>query len=186
MKRSITILSFLIASMLSAGCAVTHKFEPYFGKVVDAGTMQPLEGAAVAMVYYSEQYGSPGGPVSVYADAQETVTDARGEFKLPALRLFTFRPLSGWDGHPSVFIFKPGYGCYPWQKGAEPKFDYASLPANTDVTIRLPRLTAEKERMESLDCPSPPFEMPYLKARRYIDLINQERGNLGLKKIEWE
>lgn len=170
--------------MLSAGCAVTHKFEPYFGKVVDAGTMQPLEGAAVAMVYYSEQYGSPGGPVSVYADAQETVTDARGEFKLPALRLFTFRPLSGWDGHPSVFIFKPGYGCFPRHKDAVPVSDQDlftshSMPTNRHVTIKLPRLTTKDERIESTHC-SLSLEVPYSKVKKFMDLINQENRNLGL------
>ena len=81
MKRFIFLTMFL--SIMSSGCAVVHHYEGYQGKVIDVDTKEPLEGVAVLVVFYTQQYG-PAGSVSHYADAQETLTGKNGEFRIPS------------------------------------------------------------------------------------------------------
>lgn len=173
------LLLFLIIIPSSAGCAITHTYGPYYGKVVDTETNEPIEGAAVLAVFYTEEYG-PAGAITRYADATETVTDKNGEFKIPAYRVTVFRPLQGWDPYGYFTIFKPGYGCYPRHKNIRPMFvPNGTLPTNKLVTIELPRLKSKEERIESTHC-SPPSYIQYPKAKKFIDLINEENKSLGL------
>ena len=55
---------------------------PFEGKVIDADTKQPIEGAVVLGVYYFTAY-TIAGSNSYVEDGQETLTDVNGEFKLP-------------------------------------------------------------------------------------------------------
>ncbi|MBI4824431.1 MAG: hypothetical protein HY805_09440 [Nitrospirae bacterium] len=139
------VLSVVVVLFFIATSAITHKYKPYYGKVIDKETKEPLEGAAVLIVYKTEHYNLAGG-ITYFADAQETLTDKNGGFRIPANRIFTFRPLSGWERYPSVRIFKPGYGCYPEHKDVNPVFEYGSLPANYFVTIELPNVRTREER----------------------------------------
>ena len=52
-KLKVLLLSFVIVSSLT-GCALYHHYGPYYGKVVDAETKEPLGGAAVLAVYYTQ------------------------------------------------------------------------------------------------------------------------------------
>lgn len=179
MRFIITLFFLLIIFPVSAGCAITQKYGPYYGKVIDSDTKEPIEGAAVLVVSYTEEYG-PAGAITRFADAIETVTDKNGEFKIPPYRVTVFRPLQGWDKYGYFTIFKPGYGCYPSHKYAGPMFiPNGTLPVNEHVIIELPKLSTRLERIESTHC-SPPSYIPYLKANKFIDLINKENKSLGL------
>ncbi len=179
MKYLITLLSLLILFPVSAGCAITNNYGPYYGKVIDAETKESIEGAAVLVVFYTEEYG-PAGAITRYADALETVTDKNGEFKFSAHKVTVFRPLQGWDKYGYFTIFKPGYGCYPNHKDVKPMFvPNGTLPVNEYVTIELPRLGTREERIESTHC-SPQSYITYSKAKKFIDLINEENKSLGL------
>ena len=178
MKISIILLLFLMILPITAGCTVTNKYDSYFGKVIDGETKQPIEGAAVLIIYNTEQYGLAGS-VSYFADAQETLTDKNGEFKIPAMRIYKFRVLSGWERYTGVRIFKPGYGCYPKHKYAEPHFDWSSLPPNQYVTIELPRLKTREERLENEGCF--PVGVPDDRMKKLIELNNIESVDLGLQ-----
>ena len=179
MKTFIALLLLLILFPATGGCAITHKYGPYYGKVVDAETKEPIEGAAVLIVYKTEQYGLAG-PVSHFADAQETITDKNGEFEISAIRINKLRIISGWERHPEVRIFKPGYGCYPKHRDVRPVFDYGSLPANAYVTVELPKLRTKEERIVNYGCyPSP--SVPKIKYRKLLHLINQDAVTLGLE-----
>lgn len=85
-------MMFLILS----GC-----YLPLSGKVIDAETQQPIEGAVV-LVEWSEIGGLPGlASHSVYKIA-ETETDSKGKFSLPgAYSIFVDKP--------SLVIYKQGY-----------------------------------------------------------------------------
>ncbi|MBI5025827.1 MAG: hypothetical protein HZC12_03675 [Nitrospirae bacterium] len=48
----ITIVILLLPFII--GCTVTNKYDSYYGKVIDAETKEPIEGAAVLAVYYTE------------------------------------------------------------------------------------------------------------------------------------
>jgi hypothetical protein len=187
MRTLKAFLFVLIIVTFSNGCTITHEYGPYFGKVIDSETKEPIEGAVVLVVFYTEEYG-PAGAITRYADAVETITDKNGEFKVSDYRVSVFRPLQGWDLHPQFRIFKPGYGCFPehkyatWQlnvKEEDTSVPTWSLPPQIYVTVELPRLKTRKESIESTHC-SPDSDVPYLKAKKFIDLINEENKSLGL------
>ena len=181
-SRYSVLIILAVHLLFTAGCAVTNKYGQYYGKVIDAETKAPIEGAAVLVVYMTEQYGLAGA-VSYFADAQEVVTDKNGEFKIPAKRLFTFRIISGWERYPQFRIFMPGYGCYPKHKGVKPMFDpNGTLPTDQYVTIELPNVNQEskKSRLENYGCyPSP--SVPETAYKKLLHLINQEAIFLGLE-----
>jgi hypothetical protein len=169
----------IISLLFLSGCAITNKYEAYYGKVIDAETKEPLEGAAVLVVYFTEQYGVAGS-VGHFADAQETVTDRNGEFRIPPIRITTLRPISRWPDYTQVRIFKPGYGCYPMHKDVKPEVDYESLPADQYITVELPRLKTKEERLENYRWGYPSPSVPRTSYRKLLRLINQEAVSLGL------
>lgn len=173
----------LIMLFLCTGCAIISHYGAYHGKVVDAETKEPLEGAAVLAVYFTTSSG-PGGAISHYLDAQETVTDKNGEFRIPPLTVTTFRVLQGFDAHPQFTIFKPGYGAYPKHKDVKPTFPYWSLPSNQYVTIELPKLGTNQERKENLCGRN--LDAPLEKQKHLIKLLNQERKYLGYESFYQE
>jgi len=78
------------------------------GRVIDAETKQPIEGAVVVILYYKRSTFSlnPGGPNSYITKAGESLTDDKGEFYFPPyseLMLFTE------DVGAEFIFFKPGY-----------------------------------------------------------------------------
>jgi len=169
---------FLIAPL--ASCAIVHRYGEFYGKVIDIETKEPLEGAAVLAVYYTEQPG-PGGEVTHYADAQETLTDKNGEFKIPSNTVTTFRPLQYFEPYAWFTIFKPGYGCYPWHKGVKPMFvPNGTLPEKQYVIVELPKLKTREERIENYGC-YPSEQVPEIKYKYLFQLIQQERVAVGLE-----
>lgn len=173
-------LLFLIVFTIFTGCAMVHTYGSYYGKVVDIETKEPLEGAAVLAVYNTQQYGVAG-PVTYYVDAQETVTDKKGEFKIPSNTVFTFRPLSSFEPFPTFRIFKPEYGCFPEHKDVKKFKPWWSLPVDEYVTIELPRLKTREERVENQRCE--PISISKDKYRRFLEIINYERIDLGLEPV---
>ncbi len=175
----------LIFYPLSANCAITKEFGPYLGKVIDAETKEPIEGAAVLVVFYTESYG-PAGAITHYADALETMTNKNGEFKFLSHRITLLRPLQGWVKHGYFTIFKPGYGHYPDSEGVHPMFvPNGTLPEDQYVTVELPRLRTIEE-IERNGSPRVRYEIPYKKQKNYISLINQWNELLGIKYKESE
>jgi len=178
-KRYIKLVFILLVILsFSTSCAIISHYGAYYGKVVDAETKEPLEGAAVLAVYKTEKPG-PAGSVSFYLDAQETVTDKNGEFRIPPLTVTTFRVLHGFDPHPQFIIYKPGYGAYGKNKDVKPVFPYWSLPANQYVTIELPKLKTREERLWNYGC-YPPVHVPEIKYKNLLRLIEEEAKALGL------
>ena len=175
--KTLALASILVLCLpLTAGSAITNQFGPYYGKVIDTETKEPLEGAAVLVVFYTNDYG-PAGAIIRYADAVETVTDKNGEFKIDAKRIFLFRPLQGWDPNGYFTVFKPGYGCYPTHKAVKPmRVPNGTLPEDHSLLIELPRL---KTREEKIDTPDINFDIPYEKQKYLIELINHQMEQLG-------
>lgn len=180
MKSLLIVLLVLIIYPVSANCAITNEFGPYYGKVVDAETKEPIGGAAVLVVFYTESYG-PAGAITHYADALETITDKNGEFKFPSHRITLFRPLQGWVKHGYFTIFKPGYGHYPDSEGVKPMFvPNGTLPANQHTTIELPKYKSKEERLKEFG-PRIDFDIPYENQKYFIELINQDLERLSAK-----
>jgi len=149
---------------------------PFEGKVLDADTKQPISGGAVLAIYYGEGATIQG--ASTYAvDAQETLTDANGEFKIPEVK--------EWFGnHPrspvkaNLIIFKPGYGAFPRHQGATAVDENKSWPPpEKHIAYLLPKLKTREERKENV------IFMPAYTLPQYLRTINEERKSIGIRTI---
>jgi hypothetical protein len=136
-------------------CTLTEGFGPYEGRVVDAETGEPIEGAAVFVAFFIDRIG-PAGSSYRYVSSRETATDENGEFRIPAVRINAFRICATWvyDGH--FTIFKPGYagyGCLAWHDAVKPLFvPNGTLPEKEYVTVELPKLETKEERLKYSAC----------------------------------
>jgi len=105
------ILFFLIASISTAYAGLIYSKPEFRGRVIDAETKEPIEGAVVVALYYNYPlFSGPGGPSAYVFHAQETLTDEKGIFYIPSYSRLTlyFR-----DVDVDFIIFKPGYmSCY--------------------------------------------------------------------------
>lgn len=82
-----------------------QQWGPFRGQIVDVETGQPIEGAAVLVVWWKE-VPTPVQTNTKFYDARETVTDAEGRFEVPwrfpALFWLLIRK-------PQLSYFAPGY-----------------------------------------------------------------------------
>lgn len=149
-------------------CTITRKYGPYHGRVIEEATGDPIDGALVLMVFFTEMY-TLGGFTTHFVDAVETTTGDNGDFSIPARRLWAFRLPHQWDDIAPVTIFKPGYGAYSMR----------IIPQDEHVTIRLPRLMTREERLDNLILP---MGVPDEKIRSLLEQYRQERRRLGVIK----
>ena len=111
---SALIVVFVVIILLAQTCQAEwplYSKPEYSGRIIDAETKQPIEGAVAVVLYYKENLiGGPGGPNSYVFKAREILTDAKGEFYFPShssLHIIT-------KGDIVRFIFyKPGYMASP-------------------------------------------------------------------------
>lgn len=171
----IFILTSLVMSVTSCyGFATIRKDGPYEGRVIDVDTGEPIEGVVVLGVWY-KQYPGPGGAVSEYYDAMETVTDKNGEFKIDGLGLLVMSNVIPMD----VLIFKAGYTYYGMMTWKELKGLYKT--EDDKAIIRLKKLTMEERKKVGI--PSRP-NIPEEKMKLLTKEINKERIEQGLSPFE--
>lgn len=185
--------------MATNACAIVNYYDSHYGKVIDATTNAPIQGAVVLAVYNTS-----GLDHTERVDAVEVVTNEKGYFKIPSRLLFTFRFLGSWDPYPQIFIFKPEYGCFPKfkkerviqdidgtdiraAKGSVYSFVAPhervpgySLPSQTALTIMLEKLTLD-ERKRYYDCVTD-GGVPDEKKKELMKLQKLERANLGFDR----
>ena len=189
--RNTLILMAMIALVLAVeGCTITQKFGPFYGKVVDAETGDPIQGAVVA-IWFSTKSPSMGGTVWRFADAVETITDAKGEFRISSQRINLFRMMATWDDDYRISIFKPGYGAYPGNSNTYSSLKKKrsfSIPEDEYIIFNLPKLSIIKERKENLfDIEEPAgIDFNINKIPNLRRLESEERLNVGLQPYkEW-
>ena len=116
---------------------------PFDGKVIDADTKKPIEGAAVLAVYHGTT-ASIAGSNTYAVDAQETLTDANEEFKIPTRSIQSEKV----PGRPrgNIIIFKPGYGAFPRHEGCKAVGESETWPPpNKYIVYELPKLKTREE-----------------------------------------
>jgi hypothetical protein len=101
------ILLISLAHTSQAAWLIYSKSE-FRGRVIDAETKQPIEGAVVVILYYKRSTFdlNPGGTSSYVTKAKETLTDKNGEFYFPSYSELMW--LNEDVGARFIF-FKPGY-----------------------------------------------------------------------------
>ncbi len=123
-RRHLTIpAALIVATVLSTGWLIYYKPE-YRGRVLDAETGEPIVGAAVVARYYKNVIISFPESHTVLMDERETLTDGRGDFRLPAYLTMTPCSVPSWT---AFVIFKPGYGNFPSHSTSPP-----SLPLDIE------------------------------------------------------
>ncbi len=167
-----TILSRIVLIVALLASAVFATSEPEAatlqGKVIDAETGEPLEGAVVVVVWYSRIL-HPLCMDSCYKfhDATEVVSDSRGDFSVDVT---TISPISYFNAE----VFKLGYGV----RGLWNSRYQASPP--TDPVIRLMKLKSLTDQVrgdsgELMVCPRDPKDrfyscVPPDKVKNYMRL----------------
>lgn len=182
MRKALILILLAALLMVFGGCTISHEFGPYSGKVVDAQTGEPIEGAVVLIGFYTKSF-SVGGPVYRFADAFETLSDAKGEFRFPPNRITSFKVMRIWDKNSRITIFKPGYGAYPghYKTFSAPKLTPSRfLPEDEHITFHLPKLLTLEERKENLYKIQKPAGISNDRIPILRKLEDQEYLNVGL------
>ncbi len=190
MKPYRIILFSILSSLLLFSTPGFTFFEPYRGKVIDADTKEPIEGAVVVAIWTREMRHYPIGESVIFKKARETLTDKNGEFSLKPYHHYSLRPFSElwlrWT------IYKPGYvsfGRYSRHPKVKPK-DISPNGLTSKIfrpytVVELPQLKTRKERQKYLIGP-PRHPVPVEKILLLIQAINVERVKLGLKPYDIE
>lgn len=122
-----------------AGWLIYHKPE-FKGKVIDAETKEPIEGAVVVVLYYKHSLISgPGGGYSSVIKVKEILTDKNGEFIFPSYT--TIIQPNSIEDEARFLIYKPGYGSYPDLQTSPPGVvsseDFFSGESGRPGTVRI-------------------------------------------------
>ncbi|MDA8240451.1 MAG: hypothetical protein M0Z67_08795 [Nitrospiraceae bacterium] len=182
------IIIFTSSAFASSGWLVYHD-GAFKGKVIDAETKEPIEGAVVVAIYHIREYGIAESGSSV-ADVKEVLTDKSGAFYIPAHTFLHLYPFA--NGEITTFlIFKPGYASIddldltgilswygkegvelPWIYNQKLKFVFAQ------GLIGLPKVKTREDRLKAT-----PGHIS--EARRNTPMLNrlidEEDRSLGLK-----
>jgi hypothetical protein len=169
--------------------------ETFHGKVIDADTKEPIEGAIV-VASWSEERGTPAGPTSRLKDVIETLTDKNGEWVIKGPKgrdvgnvtaIFTFLTATYHTLPPEFIVFKPGYCSYPAGFGLEAckgKMKTYNFTKSESIgeAVELPKLINREDRLRSMPSPIHGDEdrIFYNEQGMFIRLINEESRNLGI------
>jgi hypothetical protein len=111
-----TVLLFTVIFFYTSAFGATFK-----GKVIDADTRQPIEGAVV-VASWLEETATISGPSTRPKDIREALTDKNGEWIIQGVRgreggtitsIFTFLTRTYYTRPPEFVVFKPGYCSWP-------------------------------------------------------------------------
>jgi len=106
---AIALVLVIISSQAYAGWLIYHKPE-FHGRVIDAETKEPIEGAVVVVIYNKITYAIIEQGTSAIK-VKETLTDKNGNFSFPSYTTL-IQPFS-LEYAAEFIIYKPGYGNYP-------------------------------------------------------------------------
>ena len=190
-----------------AGWLIYNKPE-FRGKIVDAETKQPIEGAVVVAIYKKHPIiTGPAGGSSSIIHIKEVLTNKDGEFHISSYT--TLIQPNSIEDNAEFIIYKPGYGGFPNQRLIPPKpmstpaietfflketfgkkgeiiLDFGLLRKwkGTYGVVELPRLRTWKERRKAN--PSSISDIPKSKWPLLHNMIEKEdewlRHNKGWRR----
>ena len=164
----------------------------YHGTAVDADTGEPIEGAAVTVVWDRGLYITIES-TKYFHNAKETLTGKDGSFSVDAFPGINWSPFSYISEEPHIVIYKPGYGPYPVEQ-VSPRYalgtsekrllDFPELNALLfeGTTVKLRRLKT-KDELRKFTSPSGMWlaGVPYGRIPILMRLINIQSKQLGLQ-----
>lgn len=207
----ITLIAFQSSTAYAFVWMIYHKPE-FKGKVMDAETKEPIEGAVVVAVYNKSTIGLGAGTISSVIEVKESLTDNEGMFQIPTYTTI-IQPFS-WEISATFIIFKSGYGSFPNYrtspsiKLSNPALEqffsgevgkegvvrwHGELDKVTFGIVELPKLKTREERLKSRPSPVEDSEHKTIwywkKQKQFIRLLNEELSASGLKEYkieEWD
>jgi hypothetical protein len=187
-KVSLTLLAAL-PLVLRSSLGTAGRYQ---GTVVDADTGQPIDGAAVVIVWYKETYlAFPTGDAAAHLHAvKETVTDAAGRFTLSAWRGIDWNP-STHVTTPVIIVYKPGYKALMPGSRVERgwrTFEDVERQLRHGATIHLPKLRPECELGHGVVLSPgelPIHHVPEARIPHLVQLINKQRERCGLSPFKY-
>ena len=184
-NKVLIFLFFAFMFFSSTACATTFK-----GKVIDADTKEPVEGAVV-VASWSESTATITGGSQRSKDVKETLTDKNGEWKIKGpkgdrfiAQVFAMIPGIYYTEAPEFIVFKPGYCSYRAGFGIKAckenmKVYNFTNSDNIGEVIELPKLIKREDRLRALPGPIA-GENSLKKQKEFIRLINEESKYLGI------
>ena len=174
------VLSVLVSS--SFGLPSVLWAQTYRGKVVEADTGEPLEGAVFVITWHKKPFITMDGP-QYFHSAKEGLTDAKGEFSVDGSPTIDWNPFTYIMERPHIAIFKPGYGPFPVAHVREKRLEESEQEmVKGGAIIKLARLKTQEElkRYTSQTGMRIPSGVPNEDIPRLIKLINVQRKMAGL------
>lgn len=200
MVSKVSLIPFCVFMLFcSPAWAATFK-----GRVIDAETKEPIEGAVVVAKWLKER-ATIAGPSSELKDVKETLTDKNGEWVIKGPKgswggditaIFTFLTGIYYTKPPEFIIFKPGYCSWPAGFGIDAckgkiKIEGDVMSAKGEM-VELPKLKNREDRMKSFTLGPiyPPSDDPKIikeflkKQLEFLRLVDEECRNLGLSEYK--
>lgn len=197
-NKLLSLIFILFVFLTITACDTTFK-----GKVIDADTKQPIEGAVVVASWHEER-ATPTGSTSRLKDVAEVLTDKEGEWVIKGLRgremgnitaIFTLLTGMYITNPPHFIIFKPAYCPWdPWGisvSGIDTCREKIKPTGNVSFikgeTVELPKLTMREDRWRAESVwPSlmdkEGDKETLRKIKSFIRLKNEEKRYLGLQE----
>ena len=195
MQNKFTVVLFFTLLLFSTSSyAATFK-----GRVIDADTKEPIEGAVVVASWHESTATIAGGS-SRFKDVKETLTNKNGEWRIRGpkgdrfiAQVFAMIPGIYYTEAPEFIIFKPGYCSYRAGfgiKACKEKMKVYNFTNSDNIgeVVELPKLTRREDRLRAVGI-SPSLmngdEEMLKKIKEFIRLKNEERNYLGLEKVDF-
>jgi hypothetical protein len=187
---------FVITTCVSA--------KTFHGRVIDADTKEPIEGAVVVAYWYKARTTLLGEEDVTLKDVKEALTDKNGQWAVTGPKgrehdVFPyFSTITGiyYTQPPLFIVFKPGYCSWPegfsidaCKSKIKPE---GSGRVTEGKTIELPKLTNREDRLKAQriseiypSSDDPKVIRKYLKKQlELLRLLDEERRNLGLSEYK--
>ncbi len=152
-------LVYLLFLCLATSGYLAFAQGPYHGRVIDAETKDPIEGAVVLAIWRELTPGVAQHPKATYHDVRETFTDRGGNFTIPGILGIPSEATAKID-EPLFTIFKPGHEAYgggnlkppSTPKPIREKYKLPEQVYEKDgrMVVELKRLTTKEERLRNL------------------------------------
>jgi len=185
----INLFILSIQTAFASSASIYYSDGSWSGRIIDADTKGPIEGAVVVAVWY-RVYSTPTGDSSYFFDAVEALTDKDGKFFISQFKALNLLPIIRRIEGPDFIIYKPEYTAFP---GWSYDYFYKYFPNSSlrvgrealaelfkkDVIVELRKLKTRDERLNNI--PGGPTDVSIQKLPLFYKLINEERKNLGLE-----
>ncbi|MFO7558394.1 MAG: hypothetical protein R6X10_06155 [Desulfobacterales bacterium] len=129
--KKVSVIILMSIFLVGASTSTSHAGWLFFskpefkGRILDAETKEPIQGAVVAAIYHKYSYHLLGAGTEI-CNTRETLTDEKGEFLIPSY--YTIIDPFSIEDKTSFIFYKPGYA--PGAVNDSPIYYFGRYPEN--------------------------------------------------------